>query len=154
MYEWNGTILGPPHSAYENRIFSLSIYCGDRYPGRSCPLSLRARHRILLIALRPHKQSTHPRRPPSGQVRVKDQPPLRRPERHGAYSQAPAAPTPLVTPDHRPFARLIDPHGPLRPRPPVRNLVLTYQVNFSRVPSIANWKRDFTLETVLVELRR
>lgn len=37
MYEWNGTILGPPHSAYENRIFSLSIYCGDRYPGKlSC----------------------------------------------------------------------------------------------------------------------
>jgi ubiquitin-protein ligase len=35
MYEWNGTILGPPHSAYENRIFSLSIYCGDKYPGRS-----------------------------------------------------------------------------------------------------------------------
>ena len=34
MYEWNGTILGPPHSAYENRIFSLSIYCGDRYPGK------------------------------------------------------------------------------------------------------------------------
>lgn len=33
MYEWNGTILGPPHSAYENRIFSLSIFCGDRYPG-------------------------------------------------------------------------------------------------------------------------
>ena len=33
MYEWNGTILGPPHSAYENRIFSLSIYCGDKYPG-------------------------------------------------------------------------------------------------------------------------
>lgn len=35
MYEWNGTILGPPHSAYENRIFSLSIFCGNRYPGRS-----------------------------------------------------------------------------------------------------------------------
>jgi len=33
MYEWNGTIIGPPHSAYENRIFSLSIYCGDKYPG-------------------------------------------------------------------------------------------------------------------------
>lgn len=28
------------------------------------------------------------------------------------------------------------------------------QVNFARIPSIANWKRDFTLETVLVELRR
>jgi len=35
MYEWNGTIIGPPHSAYENRIFSLSIYCGDKYPGMS-----------------------------------------------------------------------------------------------------------------------
>lgn len=34
MYEWNGTILGPPHSAFENRIFSLSIYCGDNYPGK------------------------------------------------------------------------------------------------------------------------
>jgi ubiquitin-protein ligase len=34
MYEWNGTIIGPPHSAYENRIFSLSIYCGDNYPGQ------------------------------------------------------------------------------------------------------------------------
>jgi len=39
MYEWNGTILGPPHSAYENRIFSLSIFCGDHYPGASLPLS-------------------------------------------------------------------------------------------------------------------
>ena len=28
------------------------------------------------------------------------------------------------------------------------------QVNFARVAPIANWKRDFTLETVLVELRR
>lgn len=37
MYEWNGTIIGPPHSAYENRIFSLSIYCGDKYPGMSLP---------------------------------------------------------------------------------------------------------------------
>lgn len=37
MYEWNGTIIGPPHSAYENRIFSLSIYCGDKYPGERSP---------------------------------------------------------------------------------------------------------------------
>ena len=35
MYEWNGTIIGPPHSAYENRIFSLSIFCGDNFPGTS-----------------------------------------------------------------------------------------------------------------------
>ncbi|ODV91793.1 hypothetical protein CANCADRAFT_30119 [Tortispora caseinolytica NRRL Y-17796] len=32
MSEWNATILGPPHSAYENRIYSLRLKCGPDYP--------------------------------------------------------------------------------------------------------------------------
>ncbi|KAH3903430.1 probable Ubiquitin-conjugating enzyme variant MMS2 [Saccharomycodes ludwigii] len=32
MTNWNGTILGPPHSNHENRIYFLSIKCGDNYP--------------------------------------------------------------------------------------------------------------------------
>lgn len=32
MTEWNGTILGPPHSNHENRIYSLMIVCGESYP--------------------------------------------------------------------------------------------------------------------------
>lgn len=32
MTNWNGTILGPPHSNHENRIYSLSIECGENYP--------------------------------------------------------------------------------------------------------------------------
>ncbi|KAI9875412.1 MAG: E2 ubiquitin-conjugating protein mms2 [Pleopsidium flavum] len=32
MSNWNGTILGPPHSMHENRIYSLNIHCGDSYP--------------------------------------------------------------------------------------------------------------------------
>ncbi|TGZ79708.1 UBC-like protein [Ascodesmis nigricans] len=32
MSNWNATILGPPHSVYENRIYSLKIYCGSEYP--------------------------------------------------------------------------------------------------------------------------
>ena len=32
MSNWNGTILGPPHSAHENRIYSLNIHCGENYP--------------------------------------------------------------------------------------------------------------------------
>ncbi|KAJ1961788.1 E2 ubiquitin-conjugating protein mms2 [Dipsacomyces acuminosporus] len=31
---WNGTILGPPHSAHENRIYSLTLYCDDNYPSQ------------------------------------------------------------------------------------------------------------------------
>ncbi|CDO94927.1 unnamed protein product [Kluyveromyces dobzhanskii CBS 2104] len=32
MTNWNGTILGPPHSNHENRIYSVLIECGPSYP--------------------------------------------------------------------------------------------------------------------------
>ncbi|KAG2374810.1 hypothetical protein C9374_010554 [Naegleria lovaniensis] len=32
LKEWNGTIIGPPGTAFEGRIYSLRITCGDRYP--------------------------------------------------------------------------------------------------------------------------
>ncbi|KAL0637508.1 E2 ubiquitin-conjugating protein mms2 [Maublancomyces gigas] len=32
MSNWNATILGPPHSNHENRIYSLKIHCGNSYP--------------------------------------------------------------------------------------------------------------------------
>ncbi|EGV61642.1 E2 ubiquitin-conjugating protein mms2 [Yamadazyma tenuis] len=34
MTHWNGTILGPPHSTHENRIYSLTIICDDKYPDK------------------------------------------------------------------------------------------------------------------------
>ena len=32
MRYWNGTILGPMQSSFENRIYSLQIEAGERYP--------------------------------------------------------------------------------------------------------------------------
>lgn len=32
MTNWNGTILGPPNSNHENRIYSLTLTCGQEYP--------------------------------------------------------------------------------------------------------------------------
>ncbi|KAF8269694.1 ubiquitin-conjugating enzyme/RWD-like protein [Lactarius quietus] len=32
MSNWNGTIIGPGHTVHENRIYSLKIFCGERYP--------------------------------------------------------------------------------------------------------------------------
>ncbi|GME77794.1 unnamed protein product [Ambrosiozyma monospora] len=34
MTHWNATILGPPNSNHENRIYSLTIECGPEYPDK------------------------------------------------------------------------------------------------------------------------
>lgn len=46
MTNWNGTILGPPHSTHENRIYSLTIVCGESYPDK--PPQVRFISRINL----------------------------------------------------------------------------------------------------------
>ncbi|KAF8818049.1 putative ubiquitin conjugating enzyme E2 [Cardiosporidium cionae] len=32
LSKWSCTIFGPPGTTFENRIYSLSIYCGEKYP--------------------------------------------------------------------------------------------------------------------------
>lgn len=34
MTYWNGTVIGPPHSNHENRIYSLKIVCDENYPDK------------------------------------------------------------------------------------------------------------------------
>jgi len=32
LSNWQGTIIGPAHSAFDSRIISLTLYCGQNYP--------------------------------------------------------------------------------------------------------------------------
>ncbi|CAK7900510.1 ubiquitin-conjugating enzyme variant Mms2p [[Candida] anglica] len=43
MTYWNGTILGPPHSTHENRIYSLQIVCDKTYPDKPPQVSFVSR---------------------------------------------------------------------------------------------------------------
>jgi len=82
MTNWNATILGPPHSKHENRIYSLTIHCGDKYPDD--PPDVTFVSKINLPSVDP---------------------------RNG-------------------------------------------KVDLTKLPRMSLWKRDFTMETILLELRR
>lgn len=58
MTHWNGTILGPPHSSHENRIYSVVIECGAEYPDR--PPKVRFISRINLPCVDPSTGEVRP----------------------------------------------------------------------------------------------
>ncbi|KAJ9495372.1 E2 ubiquitin-conjugating protein mms2 [Exophiala xenobiotica] len=99
MTNWNGTILGPPHSAHENRIYSVNLHCGAQYP--DVPPTLHFVSRINLPCV---DQKT-------GRVG-----------------------TTVI------WSR--------------QKLTSKLKVDPSKLPCLANWKRDYTMETILIELRR
>ncbi|EXF85281.1 SPFH domain/Band 7 family protein [Colletotrichum fioriniae PJ7] len=82
MSDWNGTILGPPHSVHENRIYSLKMHCGPNYPDEPPTIQFVSQVNLPCVNSR---------------------------------------------------------NGVVDPR---------------QLPCLANWKRDNTMETILIELRR
>ncbi|THW78118.1 UBC-like protein [Aureobasidium pullulans] len=82
MTNWNGTILGPPHSVHENRIYSLKIRCGENYPDTPPEVTFISKVNLPCVD-----------------------------QRNG-------------------------------------------KVDLSKLPSLSQWKRDFTMETILIEIRR
>ncbi|KAF2657533.1 UBC-like protein [Lophiostoma macrostomum CBS 122681] len=82
MSDWNGTILGPPHSVHENRIYGLKIHCGPSYP--DVPPEISFTSKINLPCVDPRNGKVDP----------------------------------------------------------------------TKLPCLVQWKREFTMETILIELRR
>ncbi|KAI3324318.1 UBC-like protein [Xylariaceae sp. AK1471] len=82
MSDWNGTILGPPHSVHENRIYSVKMHCGPQYP--DTPPTIKFISQVNLPCVNQKNGTVDPR----------------------------------------------------------------------QLPCLANWKRENTMETILIELRR
>ncbi|GAA5912314.1 E2 ubiquitin-conjugating protein MMS2 [Sporobolomyces salmoneus] len=82
MERWNGTIIGPGHTVHENRIYSLSIFCGPKCPDSPPEITFLTRINLPCV-----NQSTG-------------------------------------------------------------------KIDRNRLPILSNWKHSYTLETILVELRR
>lgn len=49
---WNATIIGPPGTAFENRIISLEIYCDDHYP--HTPPNIRFLSKVNMPCVQPN----------------------------------------------------------------------------------------------------
>ncbi|OWP00913.1 hypothetical protein B2J93_209 [Marssonina coronariae] len=62
MSNWTGTILGPPHSAHENRIYGLNMHCGPDYPDK--PPTIRFVNQINLPCVNPRDGKVDPAKLP------------------------------------------------------------------------------------------
>lgn len=60
LTHWNGTIFGPPGTAYENRIYSLQITCGPSYPRDPPSVRFETQINIGCVTAEGHLKPTWP----------------------------------------------------------------------------------------------
>uniref|UniRef100_A0AAV1TNV7 UBC core domain-containing protein n=1 Tax=Peronospora matthiolae TaxID=2874970 RepID=A0AAV1TNV7_9STRA len=60
LTNWIGTILGPPNTCHDGRIYSLRIHCSDQYP--HMPPEVHFTSRIHMNCVDPHSGRVDPRR--------------------------------------------------------------------------------------------
>lgn len=62
LTEWNGMIVGPPKTPYENRCYTVKIHCGESYP--HCPPTVRFHTRINISCVNKETGAVDVRRIP------------------------------------------------------------------------------------------
>ncbi|KAG5240522.1 ubiquitin-conjugating enzyme E2 variant 1A [Salix suchowensis] len=58
MQSWTGTIIGPPNTVHEGRIYQLKLFCGKDYPDN--PPSVRFQTRINMACVNPASGMVEP----------------------------------------------------------------------------------------------
>ena len=56
--DWNGTIIGPPNTKFDNRIFFLVIKCGPNYPMQPPEVSFQSK--VNLPCVNPNNGRVEP----------------------------------------------------------------------------------------------
>ncbi|KAK4484139.1 hypothetical protein RD792_011359, partial [Penstemon davidsonii] len=59
MQSWTGTIIGPPNTVHEGRIYQLKLFCGKDYPDK--PPSVKFQTRINMSCVNLETGAVEPR---------------------------------------------------------------------------------------------
>ncbi|KAK1644629.1 hypothetical protein QYE76_062434 [Lolium multiflorum] len=62
MRSWTGTIIGPPHTVHEGRIYQLKLFCDTDYPDK--PPTVRFQARVNMTCVNPETGVVDPSRFP------------------------------------------------------------------------------------------
>ncbi|KAK7500278.1 hypothetical protein BaRGS_00008501 [Batillaria attramentaria] len=49
LSDWIGTIIGPPRTAFEGRIYTLKMHCGEKYPDQPPTVQFQTRINLSCV---------------------------------------------------------------------------------------------------------